>query len=186
MLWVPAAGAQYSSWTGNVNFFLGMKALDRNDWQPTENHLAFGLLGDFRPRAFPFNFAVDIIRSRDDGNMVIVDPVLGDVAFSLKSRTTEFNFGLRKYWEGHPMVRPYAGGGVSLIYADAESTARGIAVSDDDRGVGFWLNGGVFWIVEEHINFGFDMAYSRAEVTLFDVFAEAGGFRIGGLVGFHF
>ena len=70
--------------------------------------------------------------------------------------------------------------------ADATAAALGISISEDDSAVGFWLNGGLLWIVEEHINIGVDLGYSRAEVTLFNVGVEGGGFRVGGLVGYHF
>lgn len=34
-------------WTGNVNVFIGVKALDEDDWEPVDMHDQIGVLADF-------------------------------------------------------------------------------------------------------------------------------------------
>jgi hypothetical protein len=83
------------------------------------------------------------------------------------------------------MVRPFIGGGLAVINAQVKGTALGVSVSDDDTGVGVWLEGGAYVTLGEHFNIGAEARWSKAEVTLFDVSGEAGGFHVGALLGFR-
>ena len=60
----------------------------------------------------------------------------------------------------------------------------GVVVSQDDQGVGVWVNGGIFWRLGQHWNLGFDVRYSTAEVRLFDEDVDAGGLNAGLLLGY--
>ena len=186
LLWVPVSHGQTSEWTGNINFFIGLKSLNEDDWAPTENQLAFGAKSDFRPRGWPINLAFDVIHSRADETMVMFDPLFGNVPFRMEANTTEFNLGVRKYWENYEMMRPFVGGGLSILNAEITGSAFGISISEDDSAIGIWLGGGLLWVVEEHINIGVEAGYTKAEVTILGIDAEGGGFRVGGLVGYHF
>ena len=61
--------------------------------------------------------------------------------------------------------------------------ATDFPVSDDNNGIGIWLNGGVYWTLSQHFNLGLDLRYSQADVTLFDV--DAGGTHAGVILGYH-
>ena len=113
------------------------------------------------------------------------DPIFGIVPFELEGETSELSFGIKKIWDHSPLVRPFIGSGIALISAEAKETMLGVSVSDDDDAVGIWIGGGVYWTLAEHFNIGFDLRWSKAEVTLFDVDAEAGGTHVGLLVGYH-
>jgi len=183
----PLASA--NDWTGHVGGFLGAKLLDKDDWEPAENNLEFGVISDFGKADWPVNIAVDILHSTGDGS----DPAFGDMEFS--SMTTEICLGVRKYWvpqENASLFRPYVGGGAAMIFAEAkaESTdyfdgmpSMSITIKDDDSAIGFWVNGGVLFALSPAFDLGVDLRYSRATVTLLDEDGQAGGFHIGGRAG---
>ena len=176
-------------WTGNVNVFIGGKFLDEDDWEPVEEQFEFGLQIDFRPVDWPINLAADISHSRDEGSeyVLIYDPWFGYIGMDvdLEATTTEVNLGIRYIYEELPYVRPFIGGGPALIWVDTEGTALGITVSDDDWGLGFWIGGGAYVTLAKHFNLGAQVRYSWAKVELFDEKFQAGGWHLGGLVGFH-
>jgi hypothetical protein len=178
---LPAA-SQAQDWTGNVNAFLGSKALDEDDWKPAEDHSEFGILVDFRKKEWPVSIAIDFFHSEGDGSAY--DPFSG-LFIDMDGETTELNAGIRKIWEQHANIRPYIGGGVALISAEVSGSSMGFTISDDDNAVGFWINGGVYWTIGTSFNIGLDLRYSKAEVTVVGVDAEAGGGHAGLLLGYH-
>jgi len=161
-----------SDWTGNVNFFLGAKALDEDEWEPVEEQTEFGVEIDFRQQNWPVSIAIDILGAADDNTFA---------GFDVESKTSELNIGVRKIWDKSPIVRPFIGGGVSFITGEFEA----FGVSEDDSAIGFWLGGGVYWTLSEHFNLGMELKVSSAEVTLFGVDANAGGGHFGLLIGYH-
>ena len=161
---------------GNVNFFLGQKALDENEWAPVDEQGEFGVLVDFKQANWPVSMAIDFLVSVDETT---------DAGFNVEGITSEINFGVRKIWEvaGNP-IRPYVGGGLALI--NSEFTLTGfLPVTDDDSGLGIWLNGGVYWTLGQSFNIGLDLRYSQADVTLFGVDVDAGGTHAGLILGYH-
>lgn len=177
ILLILVVNAHASGFTGNVNFFLGQKALESNDWAPLEDQVAFAVLFDFKLSGWPVSLAVDTLGSYDDitiaGNTV-------------EGSTAELDIGVRKIWEpAGSSVRPYIGGGLAFINAEVRESYSYYTYSDDDTGMGFWLNGGVYWTLSHHFNLGLDLRYSQAEVTVFDYDAEAGGTSAGLILGYH-
>ena len=59
--------ANANEWTGNVNFFLGQKTLDEDDWAPLDKQGEFGVLVDFKQQNWPVSIAIDFLGSADDG-----------------------------------------------------------------------------------------------------------------------
>ncbi len=170
-------------WTGNINAFLGRKTLDTDDWKPAEEQGEFGVEFDFRPKSWPINIAIDLLGASGEGT--VFDPVLGNV--KLKSKTSEFNIGVRKIWElAASPVRPFIGGGLSFMHAEGEVEIPGVgAASESGNGTGIWLGGGVYFTLAEHFNLGFELKYSDASVTIAGVDVNAGGTHIGLLAGYH-
>jgi opacity protein-like surface antigen len=167
-----AYASQQTAWTGNVNLFLGAKALDEDDWEPVDEQDEWGIEVDFKQKSWPVSIAIDFLYGSDDGTLWGTE---------FESETSELNLGVRKIWDQFPHVRPFIGGGISFIRG--EFSAPG--VSDDDSAVGIWFGGGVYWTLVEHFNIGLEAKYSTAEVTLFGVDADAGGGHFGLLVGYH-
>lgn len=172
-------------WTGNINAFLGMKYLDKDDWEPIEDQAEIGVAVDFKKQGWPVSIAIGYLYSRGDETVLIFDPFLGNVLFDFEAETSELSFGIKKIWDHFAHVRPFLGGGIALIRADVKGRALGVTVSDDDNTIGIWIGGGVYWTLAEHFNIGLDLRWSKAEVTSFGVDIEAGGAHVGLLVGYH-
>lgn len=163
-------------WTGNINFFLGAKVLDEDDWEPVEEQAEIGFLLDFKRKSWPVSIAVDLLGSYAEDEVYGVD---------IEARTSELCFGVRKIWDSFEHVRPFIGGGIAFIWAEIEGESWGLSVSDDDTAPGIWIGGGVYWTLAEHFNIGLQARWSKAEVTLFDVDGEAGGGHFGFFLGYH-
>lgn len=171
-------------WTGNINAFLGQKTLnDKDFWEPAEEQGEFGIEFDFRQRNWPISIAIDLMVASGEGDFF--DPFNGTID-TFKSRTSEFNIGVRKVWEGISPVRPFIGGGVSFMHAEAEEVVPGVgSFTDTDDGTGLWLGGGVYFTLGYNFNLGLELKYSTADVTLENVDTNAGGTHFGLLVGYH-
>ncbi|MBI5406860.1 MAG: outer membrane beta-barrel protein [Nitrospirae bacterium] len=178
---VSIASAQ-GVWTGNINVLLGAKALDKDDWEPADEQGEFGIEIDFREKNWPVNIAIDLLGATGEGTAL--EPFTGMFA-KLESTTSEFNVGVRKIWEQYPHVRPFIGGGLSLIRGEGKVSVSGISVPDNDTGAGIWLGGGVYWALSEHFNLGLELKSSYAQVTLFDTDVNVGGGHFGLLAGYH-
>lgn len=174
MLFSITAHANGSS--GNVNFLLGTKSLDKDDWGPFDEQVAFGVLIDFKQQNWPISIAIDLLGSLDQETLSGVET---------EGSTTEIGLGIRKIWEvSGSSIRPFIGGGLAFVSAELKTNTF-VTVSDDDTGTGIWLNGGVYWTLGPHFNLGLQARYSKAEVTLFNVDGEAGGTTAGLMLGYH-
>jgi hypothetical protein len=103
-----------------------------------------------------------------------------------ESKTSELSVGVRKIFEDSLYFRPFIGWGLALIDADLDVQVSGGSISASDNSLGLWFGGGVYWPITQHVNIGFDLRYSTAEVTLSGVNMEAGGGHFGFLLGYHF
>lgn len=187
ILLTPSVFAQTdNSWTGNINAFLGSKALDKDDWEPVEEQGEIGIKIDFKQQSWPVSIAIDFLASESDEERgLFYDPSFGIFEAAFQGRTSELNLGVRKIWDHFPHVRPFIGGGLSFIRAEGEVSAFGDSVSDDDAGTGLWIGGGVYWTLADHFNIGLELMASSAEVTIFDTDVNAGGGHFGVLAGYH-
>jgi opacity protein-like surface antigen len=165
---------------GHVNFFIGQKSLDSDDWEPVEDQVEFGAVMSFGQDNWPVHIAVDILASGDEEKVQNI---------TLTGSTFEVAVGVRKIWK-KGRVLPYLGAGVAGIGAGVKADDGFVSVDADDAALGFWAGGGVFWRLGNHFNLGLDVRYSNAEVDL-DLGAgvvvqdvSAGGLHYGALVGF--
>jgi len=185
---VTSAFALSPAWAdsdGHVNFFIGQKSLDSDDWDPVDDQLEFGAVMSFGQDDWPVHIAVDVLASAAEET--VFDPFLGDV--TVTGSTFEIAGGVRKIW-GKGMFRPYLGAGVAVIGAGAELDDGFVSVDANEVGFGFWAGGGLFWRLGKHFNIGLDARYSSAEVDLdfgsgiVSQDVSAGGLHYGLLVGF--
>ena len=161
---------------GNVNFFIGQKTLEEEEWAPVDEQGEFGVLVDFKQPDWPVSMAIDFLVSADEKT---------DFGFIVEGITTEINFGVRKIWDqSRSPIRPYLGGGLALISSEFTLTGFG-STTDDDNALGLWLNGGVYWPLGQSFNIGVDLRYSQADVTLFGVDVDGGGTHVGLIFGYH-
>lgn len=185
---VAAAFAFSPAWAdadGHVNFFIGQKSLDSDDWEPIEDQIEFGAVMSFGQEGWPVHIAVDVLFSADEET--VFDPLFGNV--TLTGSTFEIDAGVRKIWK-KGRVLPYLGAGVGIIGAALEVDDGFVSVDGNDAAVGFWAGAGVFWRLGNHFNVGLDARYSSADVDLdfgSGVVARdvsAGGLQYGVLLGF--
>jgi opacity protein-like surface antigen len=156
--------------TGNVNLLIGQKTLDKDDWEPLDKQAEIGVMFDIGGKDWPVNFALDMLVSADEETISGVD---------VDASTAELDIGIRKsFLEGN--LHPYAGGGLAVI----QSRIDGID-EDTDTGLGFWVSGGLYYSIIEHINVGFDLRYSYAKTTLFGIEGQAGGTHVALFAGYH-
>ena len=176
LLLLGMAVHSYGWASGNVNFLLGTKSLEKDDWEPLDEQVAFGVLVDFKQPTWPISIAIDLLGSLDE------ETLLG---IKTEASTTEFDVGIRKIWEvSGSSIRPFVGGGLAFVSAEIKTTDI-FSVSVDDSGTGIWFNGGVYWTLGQSFNLGLQARYSRAEVSFFGRDAEAGGTSLGLMLGYH-
>jgi len=170
---------------GHVNFFLGQKSLDGDDWAPIDDQFEFGVVMSFGQDDWPVHIAVDVLTSV--GEKTLSDSFAGDVTFT--GSTFEIDTGVRKIWK-KGKVLPYIGGGIGIIGAATTVDAGFASVDAVDATFGLWAGTGVFFRLGSNFNIGLDLRYSNAEVDLdFGNAAvaqnvSAGGFHYGLLLGF--
>lgn len=169
--------------TGNINVFLGTKALDEDDWFPTENQREGGIDFDSRLYSMPVNLVLTLRWSEDDG----VDPSFGSE--TLTGRTAEYGAGVRKIFDTLPIVRPYLGGGLALF--TYEGVIADLNVVETDAAAGLWFDGGVYVTVAGHLNIGVQARLSWAPEDLLGLDlntgpVDPGGVHLGLLAGYHF
>lgn len=177
---IISANAQGEAVTGNVNVLLATKALEEDDWgSELDQQPELGVLFDFRQNDWPVNLAVDLLVSADS---------FTEDGVEVTGSTIELNAGVRKHFENAGSITPYIGGGLALIKAELEAEADTsfgtVTLTEDDNGIGFWLNAGLAWTINQ-VNFGLDLRYSDAEVTLSGIDGEAGGTHVGLFAGYH-
>lgn len=166
---------------GNVNFFLGQKSLDSNDWAPIEDQPAFGAIMSFGADDWPVQIAADVLVTADQ------ETVSG---FEFTATTFEFDAGVRWLIYKKGKVFPYIGAGIGVIGAAAEGDYGFGTVDAGDASLGYWADAGVFFRLGSHFNIGVDLRYSDASVDLdfgSGLLAQdvsAGGFSYGLLIGF--
>lgn len=171
-------------WTGNLNGFIGGKALDDEDWFADEQ-AEVGVRLDFRRDDWPFSIAVDTHFSEGDFKGYVFFPLSGTRYYEEDVDTCEFNLGIRKYWDAAANMRPFLGGGLAYAQLEAKGKLDGVTeLSDKGNGVGIWLNGGILWTIDA-FNIGFDVRYTRVEVGLDAGDFEGGGGHAGVLLGYH-
>ena len=186
LLFIPNLGICGSNgWTGNLNGFIGYKNQKDSFFEEAQvdDHVEIGLLLDFKPSNWPVSIAIDGFRSVSGETPFMIVATLG--LAQVESRSEEIDIGIRKIWDTSPRLRPYVGGGIAFIDSEIRGTLFGTSYSAEDTGTGVWIDAGFYWTLAKHINIGFDLRYSYAEVTLEDEDANAGGFHAGVIFGFH-
>ncbi len=77
------------------------------------------------------------------------------------------------------------GGGLAIVNARMKARAMGGEGADDETGYGIWLDAGLYTTLRKNLNIGIDGRWSKADLELFDRDAQAGGWHIGVMAGFH-
>jgi hypothetical protein len=167
---------------GNVNFTYGARSLDDDSWEPIDEQDAFGLTFDFGAEGWPVNIAVGFFESSDEDTTASF-PILGDV--DVEGEVSEYSLGVHKVWETRSAARPFLGGGLTRVEADATLDSILGSIDDDDSSTGLYIEGGLFFRIAQVLNLGFHARLVEGtDVTVFDVDGDADYYQLGALIGF--
>ena len=159
--------------TGNIRVLAGQKQLDEDDWKALDRQDEIGLLFDIKKKQWPVSIAIDLLGAGDQDTGAGIEDTY----------TFEQHFGIRKTWQRpDSKFQPYVGGGVALIEAGIEPVA---GAKETDREIGAWIGGGAYWMLTSHVNVGFDVRFSAAEVELRGRDYQAGGTHYGLTLGYR-
>jgi opacity protein-like surface antigen len=162
--------------TGNVNASFGISAFEKDDWEPLDQQMTWGLEGDVKQENWPISLVLGYRVSQDEADE-------DDVHMEIK--LSEVSLGVRKILGDWPSIRPFVSGGLSSLTGEWTESDPEESESDSDRVDGFWVSGGVYTTVWGHLNLGFEARWSRARMIFFDTDTEAGALSYGLLVGYH-
>jgi hypothetical protein len=174
-----------NDWSGNVNFFLGGKFLNKKDWEPMDKRIEAGILMDVKHRGVPFSIACDVLYSQDKEDVSSIDLGMGPFSTDVESRIMELDVGVRKIWECPKNIRPFIGIGLANIYGETRAETFGTSVSDEDIGYGMWADIGAYVTLAERFNIGFEARWSNVQINLYGSAARVGGGHVGALAGVH-
>ena len=164
-----------------MNFYLGVRTLDEDDWEPVEDQGALGIEFVHEPPDSAVGFELGLFISGDEEEGVLIP---GPVFVDVEGETGEVSVGVRKTFEvDEGPVRPYIGGGVSAIRAEFD----GDVLSDDDTSGGLYVHAGVDFEIGPAFLLGFDLRYLGAtDIDLFGVDGSANYFQFAMFFGFRF
>ena len=95
----------------NLNFVLGGKTLDADDWPLGDDQGEIAFLSTFGPERWPVQVAIDIVGSGStESSFSVTAPGLEIRGEDLTQSTLEIDVGVRKIWETG-RARPFVGGG---------------------------------------------------------------------------
>lgn len=178
---VPAAS--YAD--GNANFIFGIRQFDENDWDPVEDQGVFGVDVDFGEPEWPIGLDIGFHVSSAEEDLVNNFFFLGDV--DLKVTVSEVSFGVLKTWKtGKGEVRPFLGGGGSVIKLEAEFDSTGIGndFDEDDTTFALYGRGGVYWRIGSRFNIGVDARFLGGnDFEIEGIDFDASYFQVGLLLG---
>lgn len=170
--------SQDDKFTANLSGYLGQKSLDDNDWGTQDGQGALGVTFDFKKQSWPVSIVVGLVASGD---------VEENGALKTEAYTIENRIGVRKnFYSENSSFSPYIGGGLALVSAGIRNKNGDVVTSkNDDDATGAWVGAGLNYAVNNHFIVGFDVSYSEADVTLFNVERKAGGTHTGITAGYH-
>ncbi len=186
----------------NLNFVLGGKFLDSDDWPSGDPQGSLAFLSTFGPDSWPVQVAIDVLGSAtSEDSFNISGPGFEVKGEELVQSTFEFDVGVRKIWRSG-RARPFVGGGLAFIWGQQERArfvrppfeipprpgipvppVPPVIVSDSDSAPGAWIDGGIFWRLGQRFNLGLEGRFSVAELKLGGRDVQAGGVNIGLILG---
>ena len=170
---------------GNINALIGQREQDKSfsDTENIQEQDMLGLMMDWGAEGWPINIALDLTSGSKDTNDENFD-------VNVDGSTMAIDGGVRWYFVKNRSWEPYVGGGVSYISAEVDTSGENNDIEFDDSTVGYWLNGGIKWVIGEHFNLGGDIRWEKAELDVEDDLGnptdvEAGGLGYAVLLGYR-
>jgi hypothetical protein len=170
---------------GNINALIGQRELDESysDTEDIQEQDMLGLMMDWGAEGWPVNIALDIISGSADSDD-------NEFNVNVDGSTLAIDGGVRWYFLKDRSWEPYIGGGLAYISGEVDTDGDSNDIEFDDSTVGYWLNGGIKWVIGEHFNLGGDVRWEKAELDVEDDLnnpqdIEAGGLGYAVLLGYR-
>jgi hypothetical protein len=146
--------------------YLGVRALDEDDWAPVEDQRTIGLEYVHEHPDSVFGFELGVFASEDTKDNV---PIPGGGTVDVRGRTSELSIGIRKTFGTEAVtVHPYLGGGLAAIRAEFRGVSGGVPAKDEDDSTGVYLHGGIDIDIGPSAFLGIDLRCLRGtDITLF-------------------
>lgn len=129
-----------------ISVYFGERSLQDDEfWAPNEDQFAFGVEYSQEGRTAPVGWEVGLAGGFDESDLS---------GTTWTGTTTELYAGLRKSFGGAE-VRPYVGGGFSMI--DGEWETGGLSAQDSS--MAGYLHGGIEWLTGESFGIGLDVRW---------------------------
>lgn len=170
------------------NFFIGHRTIEDVEAIDLDSQLDFGIEMSFADDDWPVAIAVDILGSTASTG----DPCTSNNSWfcfnrDATSTNVELDVGIRKTWEfAASPIHPYVGGGLAIGRGELEFEDAGTTVSDDDRGTGYWIGGGVYWRLGHRFNLGLNLRHSKIDTEVFGEDLNIGGTHVGLVLGWGY
>jgi hypothetical protein len=147
------------------DFYVGLRALDQDDWAPVENQAAVGIGFVHENPEDWVGYELGVFVS----GATKQDVQIGGGSFDVRGRTSEFSAGVRKtFSSGQGTVSPYLGAGISLIRAALKGDSGGVFAEDDDSSAGVYVHGGIEFPIGPSLTFGVDLrALGGTDIQIF-------------------
>jgi hypothetical protein len=170
---------------GSLDLLLGVRSFEEDvDLEPSETHDFLAIQYGIDSEKLPVHVFFALQTSEADNTF---SNFSGE--FNRKISTTQFDLGMIKLFEQYTYLRPYVGGGFSIVKMEDEVTtvATGNSTSEDDTSPGLFLNGGVYVRLGERLKVGIDLRILRlAAVDLGTLSTDANSIQLGMMVGWRF
>jgi opacity protein-like surface antigen len=128
---------------GQLAIYLGVRTLDQDLWSPVEDQGVFGFEYSHQDSPDAFGWEVGLMGSSDEGKFA---------GFNVRGRTGEVYAGVRKAF-GNDTVRPYLGGGLSIIRGEVDAAGS----DDSDTSAAAYLHAGVEFLISPTFFLGLDI-----------------------------
>ena len=149
-------------------------------WNDVDSQAGFGATVDFGHHGAPIHFQAGLQSST--GTKSFSNPLVDDT----RGTISEIFFGIAKVWETKGRTRPYVSGGASFVHAELEENilSGSGSVSKDDDSLGFYIEGGVYWRLTTHFNFGLmGRGLGGTSISLFGADGDADYWEVGPTLG---
>jgi hypothetical protein len=164
----------------NLSVPIFARTMSSDLWNDVDSQAGFGATVDFGRHGSPFHFQAGLQSST--ATKTFSDPLVNDT----RGAISEIFFGIAKVWEPKGPTRPYISGGASFVHATLEKnvlSGSGSVIKDDDS-LGFYVEGGVYWRLSHHFNFGLMGRYlGGTSISLFGADGNADYWEAGPMLG---
>lgn len=150
---------------GDVLFLFGSRTLD-SDAEPVEEQDAYGVFAFLKKDDWPIAFALGFESSEETATST---RCVAGFQCEVKGELIEGYIGVGKVFEKFGRLRPFVGGGLTVLGVDAKETelTTGVEGDDDDTLIAPYVHTGVFWRIGRWFDLGLGLRYVFfAETTL--------------------